>query len=55
MYTAFKQLDNGDFLEITVVDQLVQAARLIEALKVHWPGNYVVRDSEGNDMELPPV
>jgi hypothetical protein len=53
VYTVFKQLENGEFVHVAIRDELEQAVQLVEALNAHWPGEYVVRDSEGNDMDLP--
>ena len=53
MYTLFKQLENGEFVHVASRDELEQVVKLVEALHAHWPGEYVVRDSEGNDVDLP--
>jgi LPS sulfotransferase NodH len=52
VYSVFKQLGNGEFLHVASRDELEQAVQLVEALNTHWPGEYVVRDSEGNDVDL---
>ena len=52
MYSVFKQFENGEFLHVASRDELEQAVQLVGAFKVHWPGEYAVRDSEGNDVDL---
>ncbi len=52
MYSVFKQLGNGEFVHIASRDEFEQAMQLVEVLNGHWPGEYVVRDSEGNDVDL---
>ena len=52
MYTVFKRLENGDFNQVAQCAELEDAAQLIEQFSELWPGEYVVRDSEGNDVAL---
>jgi hypothetical protein len=52
VYRVFKRLGNGEFLQVASLYELDQAVRLVEALNAHWPGEYVVQDSEGNDVDL---
>ena len=52
MYSVFKQFENGEFLHVASRDELEQAVQLVGAFNVHWPGEYVVRDLEGNDVDL---
>jgi hypothetical protein len=52
MYSVLKQLENGEFLHVAFRDELEQAVQLVEALNADWPGEYAVRDSEGNDIDL---
>jgi LPS sulfotransferase NodH len=52
VYSVFKQLGNGEFVHVASRDELEQAVQLVEALSTHWPGEYVVRDSKGNDVDL---
>ena len=51
MYRVFRQLENGEFVHVGSRDELEQAFQLVEELKVFWPGEYAVRDSEGNDLD----
>jgi hypothetical protein len=52
MYFVFRQLGNGEFLHVASRDDLEEALRLCGDLNTHWPGEYKVRDSEGNDVDL---
>ena len=52
MYSVLKQRENGELEHVAFRDELEQAVQLIETLRAHWPGEYVVRDSEGNDVDL---
>lgn len=45
MYTAFKQLDNGEFVRVASRDELEEAVQLVESLNDYWPGGYEVRKS----------
>lgn len=52
VYSVFRQLGDGDFLHVASRDDLEEALHLIGDLNTHWPGGYIVRDSEGNDVDL---
>jgi hypothetical protein len=54
VYSVFRQLWNGELLHVASRDELEQAVQLVEKLKALWPGEgeYVVRDSEGNDVDF---
>jgi hypothetical protein len=52
VYTVFKRTENGEFVHVASRNELEQAVQLVEALNADWPGEYVVRDSEGNDVDL---
>ena len=52
MYSVFVQLRDGEFLYMASRDDLEQAVQLVKALKASWSQEYVVRDSEGNDVDL---
>jgi hypothetical protein len=45
MYTAFKQLENGEFVRVASRDELEEAVQLVESLNDYWPGGYEVRES----------
>ena len=52
MYRVFVQLDDDEFVIVACRDELEEAVQLIERLYAYWPREYVVRDSEGNDVDL---
>ena len=52
VYNVFRQLENGEFLHVASRDELEDAMKLARELKAFWPAEYVVRDSEGNDVDL---
>ena len=52
MYSVFTKNSDGDFLFIAFCDDLDEAVKLVKALDAEWPREYVVRDSEGKDVEL---
>ena len=51
MYCVFVQLDDGEFQIVASRDEIEEAAQLIDGLNAYWPRKYVVRDSEGNDID----
>jgi hypothetical protein len=51
VYRVFRQLENGEFLDVASREELEQAFHLVEELNALWPAEYVVRDSEGNDLD----
>jgi hypothetical protein len=52
MYRVFRQLGNGEFLHVASPDELGEVVQLVKAFNANWPGgDYVVRDSEGNDVD----
>ena len=51
MYSVFVRCRDGVFLQVASREELQQALNLIEELMATWPHEYVVRDSEGNDIE----
>ena len=52
MYIVFKQAANGEFVEVASRDEVEEAVQLVEVLSGRWPGEYVVRDSKGNELAL---
>jgi hypothetical protein len=52
MYRVFVQLDDCEFVIVACRDDLEETVQLIEGLNTYWPREYVVRDSEGNDVDL---
>jgi hypothetical protein len=52
VYNVFRQLESGEFLHVASRDELEDAMKLARELRALWPAEYVVRDSEGNDVDL---
>jgi hypothetical protein len=52
MYRIFVQLDDREFVIVACCDELQEAVELIEGLSAYWPREYVVRDSEGHDVDI---
>lgn len=51
MYSVFTKLGDGEFIFVASRQELEQAGELIQELSVNWPHEYVVRDSDGNDID----
>jgi hypothetical protein len=52
MYQVLVQLDDCEFAIVACRHELKEVIFLIEGLSAYWPREYVVRDSEGNDVDL---
>lgn len=52
VYTVFKLEANGEYIEVGSCGQREEALQLVKAFSEHWPGEYLVRDSEGNELPL---
>jgi hypothetical protein len=52
MYQVLVQLDDREFVVVACRDEVKEAVHLIEELSAYWPREYVVRDSEGNNIDL---
>lgn len=57
MYSVFTKIGHGKFLFVASREELEQAEQLVlelsavvQELKGNWPDEYVVRDSEGNNV-----
>ena len=50
MYEVYRERANGEIVHLDCCVSLEQAARLVERLNAVWPGKYLVRDPEGNDV-----
>ncbi len=53
MYNVFKQLGNGEFVQVASRDKLEDALQLAVALNAYWPGEYEVRDSHLQAVRYP--
>jgi hypothetical protein len=52
VYSVLTKLGDGEFLFVASREKFEQAAQLVQELNASWPHEYVVRDSEGNDVDL---
>jgi hypothetical protein len=57
MYSVFTRIGHGKLLFVASCEELEQAAQLVlelsavvQELKGNWPNEYIVRDSEGNNV-----
>jgi hypothetical protein len=48
VYIIFKRTGDGLLVDVATRNELDQAAQIVEAFDLQWPGEYVVRDLEGN-------
>jgi hypothetical protein len=51
VYELFKETLNGELVEVSAFDRLEEAVKLLARLHSIWPGKYLVRDSEGTDVD----
>jgi hypothetical protein len=49
VYRVFRRLENYEFVQVASREEFEQAIQLLDNLKSLWPGEYAVRDIEGND------
>jgi hypothetical protein len=52
MYTVFAKHINDEFIFIASCKELQDAIQIVKEFKLHFPREYVVRDSEGNDIDV---
>jgi len=50
-FKIFRELENGEVLEVATHGVLEKAEALVQALKEHWPGIYVIREIENDKSE----
>lgn len=50
MFTMFRQLEKDEFLLVASREEIEDALQLKQAFNTDWPGEYVIRDAEGNDI-----
>lgn len=54
VYSVFVRLPNGEFQFVAARDELQDAVELAQELHTKWPNEYMVRNSEGNIVEITP-
>jgi len=52
MYSVFTKSADGEFLFMASFEELKQAAQLVEEFNVNFPHEYIVRDSNGDNVDL---
>jgi|KBSMisStandDraft_5_1062788.scaffolds.fasta_scaffold1011302_2 hypothetical protein len=52
MYSVFTRLEEGEVVFVASRDELGHVAQLVQELSANWPHEYVVRDSDGNNVDL---
>lgn len=52
MYRVFKKLEDGELMHVASREEFEEAIEFARELQALWPGEYVVRDSEGNATEM---
>jgi hypothetical protein len=50
MYTLFTKLGDGQFIYVASRERLEEAMQLLGDLNEYWPNEYVIRDSEGQEV-----
>jgi hypothetical protein len=51
MFSVLTRLEDGEVIFVASREQLGQAMQLAQDLNASWPREYVVRDSEGKNVE----
>lgn len=51
MFRVLTRLEDGEFIFVASREQLGQAMQLARELNASWPREYIVRDSEGKNVE----
>jgi len=51
VFSIFTKLGDGEFLFVASREELKLAALLVQELNANWPNEYVVRDSQGKDVD----
>ena len=52
MYHVVKQLETGEFVNVSSHKDLQEALEIARMFNEHWPGEYSVKDAEGNDVTV---
>ena len=55
MYYVVKQVETGEFVDVASHNDWQQALAIGELLNAEWPGEYFVKDAEGNDVITNPI
>lgn len=52
VYTVLRKLENGECLHVASRDNREEVLQLVADLNTYWPGEYIVRDAQGRDIDL---
>jgi len=52
MHSVFTRLGDGELLLIASFEELNRASQLVKDLREHFPHEYLIRDSDGNIVEI---
>jgi hypothetical protein len=50
-FKVFRELDNGELLDVATHRDMEKAEALVQALKEHWPGVYLIKEIENDESE----
>jgi len=50
-FKVFRELDNGDLVHVATHNDVEEAEALVQALKEHWPGVYMIREVQNDESE----
>ena len=51
MYSVFVKIGNGEFVFVASREDFQDAEQLVQDLNAAWPNEYIIRDSNGNDVD----
>jgi hypothetical protein len=52
VYSVHVRIGNEEILHVASHNELEEAVDLVRKLKAHWPHEYVVRDPDGNEIDI---
>ena len=50
-YRIFRELDNGELVDIANHSNLESAEAFVDVLREHWPGVYLIREVEDSELK----
>lgn len=50
-FKIFRKLSDGQMVEVAIHGDLKEAESLVRALEEHWPGVYLITESEEDESE----
>jgi len=52
LFDIFVKLAEGGFIFVSSREKLEEAVQFMQEFNASWPHEYVIRDSQGNDVDL---